>query len=554
MEASHRFCSACSRSFPSSERQCPDDGTPLVLIRGEDPLLGRTIDGRFQVTAMLGQGGMGSVYRARQLSVGRDVALKVISPERVNNATTVKRFLREVQLTSRVVHRNVVTVLDFGQTDDGLLYLVLELVAGRPLDDVLAAEGPFSVARMARVGAQICDALDAAHRLGIVHRDLKPSNVLLQDEPAGRDHLKVLDFGLARPVESGEVSSLTLSGMVCGTPAYLSPEGAKGLPTDARSDLYSLGVLLHELLTGRRPFEASPLEVLMLHVTEPPPPIPGVPAVVEAVIHRLLSKEPAERFGSAATCREALLALEKLPESPRARLLSATATELDLVPVPVRFADHEPSYAAAAGETASVVAVGSPARRSSRWLVPVVAVVLGGAVTWWLWPPRSRPSPVPVSPVEATAVAPPTLPVSVAPSVAPSVQPTTPPSPAVEPKPSPVPSRSSEEAAPRRERAAFESHPAEVALELKSRPSPAVFVLGDGRRGQTPNRVMVRYGTTPIEVAFQRNGQTLKKTVTPDRSQDVESLFVAAARAPPKVVKETKPSAPPKQPWMVPSP
>lgn len=310
-----QYCPACDRSFPPGTERCPSDGTLLVRIAArQDALIGRELGGRYTLKAQLGAGGMGTVYRAWQHSVGREVAIKVIHTARNTDALTCKRFLREAKLTSRLSHPNTVAVLDFGQEGDGLLYLVMELVQGRTLDQVLKSESPFSIERMVRIGTQICDALEPAHRLSIIHRDLKPSNIMVLDDPPGRDLIKVLDFGLAKSL-AGEDSMTTGSDAIVGTPSYFPPEMASAnARPDARSDLYSLGVILYRMVAGRLPFEARDAHTMvMMHLRSPPAPLPdSVPKVVANLILRLLQKDPAARYQSAAQVREALFAVGEI--------------------------------------------------------------------------------------------------------------------------------------------------------------------------------------------------------------------------------------------------
>ena len=266
---------------------------------------GRDLDGRFLLGARIGRGGMGAVYRARQHSVDRDVAVKVISPDLKANETATRRFLREARLTAKLGHPNVVSVVDFGETDDGLLYLAMELLDGRTLREVIAAEAPLPPARAVGIAVSICDALEAAHRAGVVHRDLKPANVMLLD----RDFVKVLDFGIARSLANDD-TTLTGVNALMGTPAYLPPETCRGEDSDARADLYALGVLLHEMLTGRGPFPEARTPVALVHhhgYVEPRAP-PELAPVLGNALMRLLRKDPSERFPDAATTREALVA------------------------------------------------------------------------------------------------------------------------------------------------------------------------------------------------------------------------------------------------------
>jgi serine/threonine-protein kinase len=334
-----RYCPACDKSFfGRSDDVCPNDGTRLVRI-GEDPLLGRELDGRFTIKERLGTGGMGSVYRAWQRSVGREVAVKVIRGHASHDKDTARRFLREAKLASRLSQPNVVSIHDFGQSEDGLLYIAMELCTGRTLAQVLAADRAFSPERTVHIALQLCDALAAAHALEIVHRDLKPSNVIVLDEPRGRDLVKVLDFGLARSL-AGDHSTVTQSDALLGTPTHMAPEMAMGAPTDERADLYALGVILYELLAGRAPFHAHDARTLIAkHTDQAPPPLPpSVPASLQNVVFRLLEKNPERRYASAALTRDALVAALTSPSSsktlpaprPRSRALPVAALILAL--------------------------------------------------------------------------------------------------------------------------------------------------------------------------------------------------------------------------------
>ncbi|MGE3767579.1 MAG: serine/threonine-protein kinase [Kofleriaceae bacterium] len=299
-----RYCPTCERSFAAAKR-CPDDGTELVVLASAvDPLLGKNLNGRYTIEDRLGQGGMGAVYRGTQHSVGRDVAIKVVSPRLVTDPEAIKRFLREAKLASRLGHPNAVAVLDFGQTPDGLFFLVMELLAGRTLDKVLRAEGRLPLPRLIRIATQICDALEGAHRLDIVHRDLKPANVMLLE----RDLVKVLDFGLAKSLSTdSSTTSMTGSGALLGTPGFMSPEAAVGRDVDARADLYSLGCMLYVLASGRMPFHAEhSFELISMQANVVPPPPPGVPAAFADVVMRLLEKKPDLRYQTATETRHAL--------------------------------------------------------------------------------------------------------------------------------------------------------------------------------------------------------------------------------------------------------
>jgi serine/threonine-protein kinase len=268
-----------------------------------DPLIGRTVaDGRYEVLARLGTGGMGTVYRVRQHPLERMAVLKLIHREMASDATAVGRFEREMRVTAAIEHPHTVRVYDFGQID-GQPFLAMEYLAGRSLRQTLDRGGALPAERVASIGVQVAKALGAAHRVGVVHRDLKPDNIMLVDGYGERDFVKVLDFGIARSLDQGGAGFRTKVGAIIGTPAYMSPEQASNVPLDARSDLYSLGVVLYEALSGSPPFAGESITALLYaHASVAPPPLPPRvprPPGLEAAIFRLLSKDPAMRPGSA---------------------------------------------------------------------------------------------------------------------------------------------------------------------------------------------------------------------------------------------------------------
>lgn len=299
------YCSLCERTYDDGEL-CPRDGTRLVrLATHADPFVGRDLDGRYAIKDRLGQGGMGAVYRAVQRSVDREVAIKVVSPSMMTEPAIIKRFLREARLASRLDHPNVIQVFDFGQTPDGVFYLVMELTSGKTLEAILDEETTLSPDRVVEIAVQICAALEAAHAVPMVHRDLKPANVIIDT----RGLVKVLDFGIAKSLAPDTLSvTMTRAGAVIGTPAFMAPEIAQGHDFDGRADLYSLGCVLYLALTGKLPFDAEALpELVRMHVSEPVPPLPpSVPRALALVVTKLLEKSPARRYPSAAAVRVAL--------------------------------------------------------------------------------------------------------------------------------------------------------------------------------------------------------------------------------------------------------
>ena len=261
---------------------------------------------------LVGVGGMGRVYRAEQKALGRTVAVKVIHPHLVHDENASARFITEARAASALNHPNSVSIIDFGQTEDGLLYLVMEFLRGKDLARVVYEEGPLGFARIVNILKQVLAALAEAHHLGIIHRDLKPENIILERLRSGTDFVKVVDFGLAK-VRATQASSITSPGIVCGTPDYMAPEQGRGDPIDARSDLYAVGVIMFRLLAGRLPFEGeSATQVVLKHITLPPPdprriaPDRNIPAALVDVVLKALEKHPNDRYQDALAFSEAL--------------------------------------------------------------------------------------------------------------------------------------------------------------------------------------------------------------------------------------------------------
>ncbi|XXT19970.1 serine/threonine-protein kinase [Sorangium sp. So ce429] len=287
------------------------------MAAGPDPNIGRDLlGGQFQILQKIGSGGMGSVYKAAQPAMNRMVAVKILHPKLANRKDLVSRFRREARAMSHLTHPNTVKVLLYGELEDGSLYIVMEYLEGKNLNQVVRKEGPLPVERAIPILIQVCGALQEAHIQGIVHRDLKPENIFLSTNGGLKDYPKVLDFGLAKVTERelrpGSVM-LTQEGMVFGTPEFMSPEQAQGKVLDARSDIYSLATILYEVLTGKLPFEArTPMEYIQHHVTKSPIPIdervPGkhFPQGLGVVLAKALEKRPEDRFESAAEFADAL--------------------------------------------------------------------------------------------------------------------------------------------------------------------------------------------------------------------------------------------------------
>jgi serine/threonine protein kinase len=281
------------------------------------------IDGRYRVLARLAAGGMGEVLKVEHIELGKKLALKVMLPALSSDDEFVARFKTEAVAVSRIGHPNIIDVTDFGRTPEGRFYFVMELLEGLTLASALHRGGPMPVERVAKVGSQAARALAAAHAVGIVHRDLKPENLMLVRRGEETDVVKVLDFGVAKVQVSAGGTGQTVAGLVVGTPMYMSPEQARALPVDHRTDIYSLGLILYELISGRTPFTGETPPILMVkHVTERPPalqpgPIEGVPNALEALIFRMLEKEAEKRPQSMTEIAETLEGLMHVRTSAR---------------------------------------------------------------------------------------------------------------------------------------------------------------------------------------------------------------------------------------------
>jgi serine/threonine protein kinase len=310
-----RPCPSCGKLCDETHKFCPSCGFPISQVQHDsgDALVGKTLPGGYVVLEPIGTGGMGRVYRGEQSALGRTVAVKVVHQHLLGDENTAARFVTEARAASRLNHPNSVAVIDFGKTDDGQLYLVMEFLRGRDLAHILHTESPMPFRRTLNVLRQVLAALAQAHDLGIIHRDLKPENVILEPGRGGADFVKVVDFGLAKILEQNGGENLTRPGIVCGTPDYMAPEQGRGDPIDARTDLYAVGIILYACLTGRLPFEAeAPTQVVLMHLTIPAPdpratsPERRIPNELAEVCLKALEKDPAARFQDADSFSAAL--------------------------------------------------------------------------------------------------------------------------------------------------------------------------------------------------------------------------------------------------------
>ncbi|NMO17096.1 serine/threonine protein kinase [Pyxidicoccus fallax] len=336
-----------------------------VVQRADVELRVGTTLGNYQLERLLGEGSMGKVFQARHARLGRQVALKVLKPEHARDSGFVQRFFQEARTVNQINHEHIVEIFDFvDEGEGGHVYCVMELLRGQSLAS-LAQEEKLTLARIQRIAVQVCAALGAAHQVGVVHRDVKPDNLFIIHRAGQPDFVKVLDFGVAKLLTSEGNTTGTMDGTIIGTPAYMAPEQAAGLPVDARADIYAVGNMLYELLSGRPPFQAPAFGQLVVQIiTQPPPPLPPflpsgepLPPQLNALVMRCLAKEPEARPQSLAEVTTALLLLPapvSVPEAPAPVVdLSERPTKRMLVPLPWR-----PRVALAAGGAALALVAG----------------------------------------------------------------------------------------------------------------------------------------------------------------------------------------------------
>jgi len=304
-----------------------------------DPLIGRVIADRFRITNLIARGGMGKVYRAEQTPLGRACAVKVLNPNYNGDADPEfhRRFFREASITSRITHPNSVTIFDYGKTDDDVYFMAMEYLEGQTLHLALREGGTMHEERVGRIAQQICRALREAHALDVIHRDLKPANIFLTRHGDDEDFVKVLDFGLVKHLSERPEEQLTQTGLFMGSPKYMAPEQIQGGHVDPRTDIYSLGIMMYEMLTGKVPFErATSVNILMAHVGEPPPPMREVKAdlicspAFEELVMRCIAKDPAERY---TTMDEVLQAIKRVHNVSLTGQLSAVSASGAYIPV-----------------------------------------------------------------------------------------------------------------------------------------------------------------------------------------------------------------------------
>ncbi|RKI19958.1 serine/threonine protein kinase [Corallococcus sp. AB030] len=461
--SSELICETCGLTVPSETAVCPRDGTvvlssfhptppePKVIVEHPgteataitDPLIGLKL-GEYELRSRIGVGGMGLVYDGIQPLIGKRVAVKVLRPELAHSSEQVARLLAEARAVNAIRHRGIIDIFGFGQLPDGRQYIVMEYLDGQPLDAILAEKGRLPVPEALSLLDEVLAALGAAHGAGVVHRDLKPSNIFLVRQPDGTRYVKLLDFGLAKRGEGPTVrTAQTRTDMVVGTPEYMAPEQARGQSVGPMTDLYAMGVVTFEIITGRLPFiGSSPVDLLMKHVeARPPRPsefVPDLPPAVDAFILQMLTKDPETRPGSADALRQHL---SKLRRTLRATRTNPTA------PAPVEPTPPKPAVAVSDADARRPTTQVPPPVPPDDLMVPqeestslrrFVPIAVGAAVLF-------AAVGVVIATRGGSEAPPPVVAVATPPPPAPKVEPTPPPpapevvaAPVQEPAPAPV--------------------------------------------------------------------------------------------------------------------
>ena len=421
-----KICPTCGTEYPLSERFCPRDGTALRSANAQADLLGSVVADRYHILKKLGEGGMGTVYLAEHVKMGRKSALKVMNPGMNTDPDAIARFNREASNASRLSHPNICGIYDFGETPDGLIYLAMEFIEGSSLTSLIEKGGQLPAPRAASIVHQTADALQVAHDAGIVHRDLKPDNIMVARNRDGSDLVKVVDFGIAK-ASSSDAQKVTKTGLVVGTPEYMSPEQLAGDKLDGRSDIYSLGLVAFNCLTGTLPFASeSAQEAMIMRLTDRPRSLAEVrpdvawPAALQATMDKALARDAAERYQSAAQFgREFAAAVADMPltkavDAATAVMGAVTAKPAPAAVPPTRVNEARPSAKTVAmdvpevakkpaARAAAPAAAAAPAKAGLPAAVkfggPFVAILASGVAIWI----STRPDPTPSEPVNAPA-------------------------------------------------------------------------------------------------------------------------------------------------------
>ncbi len=518
-------CPSCRARYPEGTSRCETDGAELLAdpaIAGTADLASGAMVGEYRVEAKLGEGGFGSVYRASHPVIGKKAAIKVLRLEYSTNPDMVSRFVDEARAVNQIRHRNIVDIFAFGALDDGRQYFVMELLEGRTLHSLLREQVRLPVDVTLGLLRGIARALGAAHAAGIVHRDLKPENVLLVEDEDGNLHPKLLDFGIAKLLADHGTTQRTGTGTPIGTPAYMSPEQCEGTRIDHRTDVYALGIVAHECLTGARPFEGdSTLDLLVKQARAAPPRLSecarDLPAELDAPLLRMLAKDPEQRPAGALeavreleeAAQQAGVALPTPSRQGEAISASRLPRVVALTPAPTLGAPASGDAPTLAQATTTSVA-GSTGAAPPRGLGSRSGALLAGAamvavVVWWLV--GRAPSPPLDSSATVTA---------------------------------PEPSASAVVASPAAQNtqlpAAASSQPATmVRLTIQSEPANAEIFVGDERLGVAPGPIELEKGEAPVVLTLRAPGHEPGTVeVRPTESGTVRAKLAPTKRAAPR--------------------
>ena len=410
------LCPRCHAENKDDARFCERCGENLAALsqKSQDPFIGRILSDKYLILDHLGDGGMGKVYKAEQLSLSKNIAIKILHKELLKNDTQVKRFQREALLASRLEHPNSINIIDFGKTEEGAHFLAMEALSGVELSDVIKKEFPLECERTVHILMQVCSVLAEAHANTIVHRDLKPENIMLIDRMEDPNFVKVLDFGIAKLHERDENEpAITMQGMVCGTPEYMSPEQAMGKELDPRTDLYSLGCVLYEMMTQQVPFKnPNPQALLAMHIKDKPIPPSQLRSELdinpdlEKIALKAMKKKVENRFQSSLDMRQAFEALlvdagkfrptnasQPIPTPPPQPPEPPQSGKLNNIPTQFKTSDTssssmvpDPYQSQQRGEPASTAEMLRDGKKGSNYakmmIGAVVALVLIIAAVW----------------------------------------------------------------------------------------------------------------------------------------------------------------------------
>ncbi len=382
-----KYCPICGEEYDSGDR-CPADGGVLLeSAREVGSLVGQVFKGSYRIEEKIAEGGMGVVYRGVQTALQRNVAIKVLLPEMHSTPSMIRRFFQEARLLSQIDHPHVVSVIDFGNTKDGILFMVMEYLQGQTLREIVAEQGGLPLGAVVRLMEQICLAVGAAHDAQLIHRDLKPDNIFIATRQSAPETVKILDFGLARVVEGREDARLTRTGLLMGTAGFVAPEQITGGEADARSDIYALGGILYYMIAGRLPFEGEAIHAILTEQLRGAPdlsagPLADYPTLGE-VISRAMAREPAGRFRSA---RELLGALRKAAADLDPELTLSELDPIDLANETKVWGGRDQGVLPSASDGKHGPKREDPPTPRLAWrglsIVGVVLVLLVGA--WWM--------------------------------------------------------------------------------------------------------------------------------------------------------------------------